>query len=463
VSDSERAHDNPAVASPALDEPPDSSALVGALFEAKEQLRLTREREDALVDRTLTAERRMWQAIDAHRAMEAEIDRIERSRFFRIASIGWDLLKKIRRIRDAVEAPLRRNKNAAEPEPPPAAERPPLPDAKDVAEILADDFGKGPGREVARRFSHLRHEDNTHYFRALVRHLQSLKDDPCLPMYFEFAISCNERGERVARILGSRMPLWRKRLLDIGCAYGGFLVAFARRGADVTGIDLDEHLLRLARANFRDHEMEAPLLRADVTVREDVAELGTFDLITANDVLEHVENPEETIRNLEHLLRPGGAAYLEIPNRHFPDFVRQDGHYQLFGITLLEREDARRYYALHAPGTPYGVGHYLDLEEYLGMLDRAGLKAELVRDPEEGDAVSRAVSVAREIRRDAPALLAAVPEPMRPTIADKVEAYCDRLEKTPRRGWNARSDFLLRYGTAFWRILARKPEAGLEA
>jgi hypothetical protein len=71
--------------------------------------------------------------------------------------------------------------------------------------------------------------------------------------------------------------------------------------------------------------------------------------------------------------------------------------------------------------------------------------------------------VAREIRRDAPALLAAVPEPMRPTIADKVEAYCDRLEKTPRRGWNARSDFLLRYGTAFWRILARKPEAGLEA
>jgi hypothetical protein len=35
------------------------------------------------------------------------------------------------------------------------------------------------------------------------------------------------------------------------------------------------------------------------------------------------------------MLAPDGIAYLEIPNRYFTRFVREDGHYKLFGITLL--------------------------------------------------------------------------------------------------------------------------------
>ena len=71
-------------------------------------------------------------------------------------------------------------------------------------------------------------------------------------MYFEFALSANHRGRRVADIVESITPLAGKRTLDVGCACGGFLVAFAERGAEPTGFDLDDSLLALAEHNFRD-------------------------------------------------------------------------------------------------------------------------------------------------------------------------------------------------------------------
>jgi 2-polyprenyl-3-methyl-5-hydroxy-6-metoxy-1,4-benzoquinol methylase len=431
----------------------DTDLLIGALFEAREQLRLSRLREEAMGARVTIAEKQTWVAVREHRRMTAEIDKIERSRFFRIASIGSDTLKKLRRVRESVASLFGR------PSAPPAPAAPPPPDREEIREILSADFPNDTCRELANRFSHFRHEGNPHYFRALVTHLQAGKDDPLLPTYFEFAISCNQRGEKVAELLGRHTRIVGKRYLDIGCAYGGFLVAFAHRGAEATGVDLDESLLELARANFRDQRIDAQILLRDVTREGDLAGLGPFDLITANDVLEHVEDPAGTIRHIARLLAPGGAAYLEIPNGEFPAFVRADGHFGLFGITLLDNAEAHRYYATQFPGRPYGVGHYLALDDYVTMLERGGLRAEVL-ETEDGDDAALALETGRKIRQDLPQLLATVPESLREAVGGKVQEYLDRLTHSPRRGWNAHRAFLRRYGTSFWRILAHKPGEG---
>src|SRR5438132_6352734 len=88
--------------------------------------------------------------------------------------------------------------------------------------------------EVAQQFRHFKTPRNEHFFKALARHLSAMSGDSCLPMYFEYAITCNERGRVVANLLRKHIAVRGKRYLDIGCAYGGFLVAFAEEGANVT-------------------------------------------------------------------------------------------------------------------------------------------------------------------------------------------------------------------------------------
>src|SRR5262245_49164040 len=91
-------------------------------------------------------------------------------------------------------------------------------------------------RRVAERFAHLREPGGGASHQALARPFAHLSDHPVLPLHFEYAATANARGrraaERLERVVG---PLRRGRLsrrprvLDVGCAYGGFLVAFAER------------------------------------------------------------------------------------------------------------------------------------------------------------------------------------------------------------------------------------------
>src|SRR5206468_5962694 len=73
-------------------------------------------------------------------------------------------------------------------------------------------------RSIMERFAKLETSGNGRYFRALAAHLAGSHDDPCLSMYFEFALSANERGRKAATLIESFVPLSGKRVLDVGCA-----------------------------------------------------------------------------------------------------------------------------------------------------------------------------------------------------------------------------------------------------
>src|SRR5437763_551844 len=85
----------------------------------------------------------------------------------------------------------------------------------------------------------------------------------------EYAFSTNGRGLNLVKLLNDwgvsteqdgQSP---KSFLDIGCAYGGFLIAFASRGYNATGIELNERYGRLGRLNLEASGCPANLRMGD--------------------------------------------------------------------------------------------------------------------------------------------------------------------------------------------------------
>lgn len=97
------------------------------------------------------------------------------------------------------------------------------------------------------------------------------------------------------------------RLLDVGCGAGAFLAEAETAGWAVEGIEVDPRLARIARAR-------------SFAVREEPLEALTddserYDAITMWDVIEHVNDPRETIAAAYRLLAPGGVLLIDTPNR----------------------------------------------------------------------------------------------------------------------------------------------------
>jgi SAM-dependent methyltransferase len=273
-------------------------------------------------------------------------------------------------------------------------------------------------------------------------------------MYFEFAITTNERGRVVAALLQPYRDLRGATYLDIGCAYGGFLVAFAEAGARVAGIDIDPGLLDLARHNLADRGIDAPLLLGDATTLATLAEFrSAVDVATCNDVIEHVASPAALVETIAQLLAPGGLCYLEIPNAWLPQFVQSDGHFQLFGITPLSPADAERYWNERYPDQPYSRVTYLALDEYDRLFREAGLSMEVL--PETLAHVMPA-SIDHQIAALAAGAdegLATVPPGVRETVARELRRYHAEFAAFPR---DDQRRFLLTYGASFWKVVVRR-------
>ncbi len=118
----------------------------------------------------------------------------------------------------------------------------------------------------------------------------------------------------------SRLGLAGRRVLDVGCGGGILSESMARAGAQVTGIDLSEAVLEVARL----HAIEGNVA---VTYRQISAEdlgvecPGSFDTVTCMEMLEHVPDPAQTLRALATLVRPGGDVIVSTLNRNIRSFL----------------------------------------------------------------------------------------------------------------------------------------------
>ena len=117
-----------------------------------------------------------------------------------------------------------------------------------------------------------------------------------------------------------RVTLDGLRVLDVGCGGGILAEAMAAKGAIVTGIDMAEKPLGVARL----HQMESG---GDVEYLQSTAEqlaterAGQYDLVTCLEMLEHVPSPSAVIEACARLVRPGGDVFFSTINRTPKSFL----------------------------------------------------------------------------------------------------------------------------------------------
>ena len=199
--------------------------------------------------------------------------------------------------------------------------------------------------------------------------------------------------ERVVRErLGSIEGL---EVIEIGAGRGVNGVLYAQRGARVTLLDVSELALSQAKELFAAHGLEAQLVEGDVfDLPEEV--LGRFDVAMSFGLCEHFLDARRLAVVRAHLepLRPGGLAFIGVPNRHAPFYrlwmatLKRTGSWPIgteepFTAAELER------LAREAGGEPlapaYGsfVGSVVNhgVNQLLFKLGRKGLRVPQARVP----------------------------------------------------------------------------------
>lgn len=123
--------------------------------------------------------------------------------------------------------------------------------------------------------------------------------DRTQPFIAEFARFDERRGTRV---------------LEVGIGPATDFVRFARAGALLTGVDLTEHAVRLARRRLELEGLSADVQRADAESLP--FDDQTFDFVYAWGVVHHTEHPDKAVQEIVRVTKPGGEVCAMVYHRH---------------------------------------------------------------------------------------------------------------------------------------------------
>jgi len=191
---------------------------------------------------------------------------------------------------------------------------------------------------------------------ALREYLKPLEGFDNYQNWWDWYKNTEERVQLYLKHLGEYLPEVSKlRILDLGCGAGGVCVSFANRRNRVVGLDLDKKLINLTSINVNDSEDDFPPHGGVSEILASGIRLPfkdeTFDLVVCNDVIEHLDEQEELIREIYRVLKVGGYLYLTTPNKRYP----VESHTGLFGITLLPKPLADVFIRMSGLGTSFPV------------------------------------------------------------------------------------------------------------
>ena len=153
----------------------------------------------------------------------------------------------------------------------------------------------------------------------------------------------------------ARRPLAGKSALDVGCGAGLLCEPLARLGAEVTGVDAAPENVAAAAVHAEGAGLDIRYMAGEIGALD----IGTFDLVTAMEVIEHVADKQAFVAALAARLAPGGLMVLSTPNRTPQSRLLMVGAAE--GLGLI----------------PRGTHHWDDFitpEELGALLDEAGLE-----------------------------------------------------------------------------------------
>jgi 2-polyprenyl-6-hydroxyphenyl methylase/3-demethylubiquinone-9 3-methyltransferase len=153
---------------------------------------------------------------------------------------------------------------------------------------------------------------------------------------------------------GQARPLAGKGALDIGCGAGLVCEPLARLGAGVTGVDAAAENVAAASAHAEAMGLDIRYMAGEVAGLD----IGTFDLVTCVEVIEHVADKPAFLRDVAARLSPDGLLVMSTPNRTAASRVLLVGAAEAVGYV------------------PRGTHHWEDFitpEEFEALLTEAGL------------------------------------------------------------------------------------------
>lgn len=115
--------------------------------------------------------------------------------------------------------------------------------------------------------------------------------------------------------IDEHLSLAGKRVLDVGCGGGLLSEGMALRGAEVTGIDLSEKPLAVAKLHLLESGQKVDYRKISVEALANEMP-GAFDAVTCLEMLEHVPNPSSVIAACARLVKPGGQVFFSTLNRN---------------------------------------------------------------------------------------------------------------------------------------------------
>jgi len=135
--------------------------------------------------------------------------------------------------------------------------------------------------------------------------------------------------------------------LDIGCGPGLLVYYLRQQGIAANGIDISDYAFSISPVDTREH-----LYKINIETEVLPFKDKSLDLVTAIEVLEHLDNPGHVIMDIRRILKPGGYLYITTPlpliNSKFGQFILGRGwkpldithvnvHNRLFWEKLVER------------------------------------------------------------------------------------------------------------------------------
>lgn len=156
------------------------------------------------------------------------------------------------------------------------------------------------------------------------------------------------RLEALLQYIGWRAPLKQLRMLVVGSGWGGMISAALSLGVSVSGLDIDKEAIEIAKLRCLKNGLGEPAI-VEAPAESMPYEDGTFDLVYCFTVLEHVQNVEESIREISRVLKKGGYGYIHAPNYCIP----WEGHYKVVLPTMLSRWVCHRILMLRGRNTAY--------------------------------------------------------------------------------------------------------------
>ena len=115
-------------------------------------------------------------------------------------------------------------------------------------------------------------------------------------------------------------PLSGKTVLDVGCGGGILSESMAALGAQVTGIDLGDKALQVARLHLLESGLKVDY--REIAVEDLAAEQPQhYDVVTCMEMLEHVPDPGSTVRACAQLVKPGGQIFFSTLNRNLKSYL----------------------------------------------------------------------------------------------------------------------------------------------